>query len=251
MYLLPLSAFMVVYAPMTTTKVPDAEVKPLYEAHMQYGYSRTRRHPSMLSFIFGQKNRTDIIDLSHTKKALEKATKVVADTIVAGKQVLFVGGKNEARGLVRRIAEKVDQPHVSGRWIGGTLSNFAQISKRIKRYDTLTSEKDSGVWQDRYKKKERLMLTRELEKLELMFGGVVSMKELPGLVVIVDPRHELKAVREAQRMNIPIVALANTDCDVQGIAYVVPGNDSSQKSIRCFLEALIGAVTNGTSAKKA
>lgn len=240
----------IVYAPMTT-KAAEADVKPLYEAHMQYGYSRTRRHPSMLAFIFGQKNRTDIIDLAHTKTALDTAAHVVADTIAAGKQVLFVGGKNEARTLLKRTAEKVDQPYVAGRWIGGTLSNFAQISKRIKRHDTLVHEKESGIWQERYKKKERLMLTRELEKLQLMFGGIVSMKELPGLVVIVDPRHEIKAVREAERMHIPVVALANTDCDVQTIAYPVPGNDSAQKSIRFFLDAVIAQTGAAKQHKKA
>lgn len=232
-----------------TTKAAEEQVKPLYEAHLQYGYSRTRRHPSMLPFIFAQKNRTDIIDLAHTKTALDAAAKVLADTIAAGKQVLFVGGKNEARSMVKRVAEKVEQPYVAGRWIGGTLSNFAQISKRIKRHDTLTNEKESGVWQERYKKKERLMLSRELDKLDLMFGGVVSMKELPGLVVVVDPRHEIKAVREAQRTHIPVVALANTDCDVSNITYPVPGNDSSQKSIRFFLDAVVGAVGAGAQKK--
>lgn len=238
---------MVIYRPMIT-KVAEEQVKPLYEAHLQYGYSRTRRHPSMLPFIFAQKNRTDIIDLAHTKSALDTVEKVVADTIAAGKQVLFVGGKNEARTMVKRVAEKIEQPYVAGRWIGGSLSNFPQILKRIKRHDTLTHEKESGVWQDRYKKKERLMLTRELEKLELMFGGIVSMKELPGLVVVVDPRHEIKAVREAQRMHIPVVALANTDCDVSTITYPVPGNDSSQKSIRFFLDSVTSLV--GKSAPK-
>ena len=223
---------------MTQHKGTDAEIKPLFDAHVQYGYSRTRRHPSMLPFICGQKNRTDIIDIARTKTMLDAAAQVVKDTLAAGKQVLFVGGKNEARALLKRAAEKLDQPYVAGRWIGGTLSNFSQMSKRIKRHETLTHEKESGVWETRYKKKERLMLTRELEKLELMFGGIVSMKELPALVVIVDPRHDVAVVREAKRVHIPTIALANTDCDVNDITYPIPGNDSSQKSIRFVLDAL-------------
>lgn len=223
---------------MTQNKGIDADIKPLFEAHLQYGYSRTRRHPSMIPFISGQKNRTDIIDIAQTKERLQKAVEVLKATVGAGKQVLFVGGKNEARALVKRFAEKIDQPYVAGRWIGGTLSNFSQMSKRIKRHDTLTQEKDSGVWETRYKKKERLMLRRELEKLDLMFGGIVSMKELPALVVVIDPRYDDAVVKEAERMHIPVIALANTDCDIATIAYPIPGNDSSQKSIRYVLDAL-------------
>lgn len=224
------------------------KVEELFNAGLAYGYRRARRHPSTAAFIHGQKGGVDVIDLDKTVVQLTVALEVVTKTVASGKKVLFVGGKNEARMIVRASAEKVDHPFVTGRWIGGTLTNFAQISKRLKRLATLIEGKEKGGW-DKYTKLERLMLDRERAKLELMFGGIAELKELPGLLVIVDPRHDETALREARMLNIPVVVLANTDCDISGVTYPVVGNDATASAIRFFMAAVVQAVEAGAATK--
>ncbi len=219
-------------------------IQELFSAGTHFGYTRTRRNPSVVPFLFGQKNRNDIFDLEQTVQKLEEAQGAVADTIAAGKEVLFVAGKNEAFRIVRAAADKAGQPYVCGRWIGGTLTNFKEISKRTKRLDTLRTDKQKGNL-DKYTKKERLLIDREIEDLEETFGGIADMKELPAALFIVDPRHEDIAVREAQTLGIPIIALANSDCDLSRIAFPIPGNDASTKSIQYVADAIVQAVADG------
>ena len=228
----------------------ETTIKKLFEAGAHYGYTRTRRNPTVAPYLFGQKNRTDIFDLETTHKKLEEAKKALAEVAAAGKAILFVGGKNEARILVRHAAERADEPHVVGRWIGGTLTNFKQISKRIKRLETLTEDKEKGNL-DKYTKKERLLIDREIEDLESTFGGIVSMKELPGALFVVDPRHEEIAVNEARIMNIPVVALANSDCDLTHVAHPIPANDATRKSITFFVDEIVTAIAEGKKNRQA
>lgn len=224
-------------------------IQKLFEVGAHFGYTRTRRNPSVQQFIFGQKNRNDIFDLERTSEKLEEAKKAAHDIAASGKDILFVAGKNEARIIMRRAAEKADQPFVCGRWIGGTLTNFKEISKRIKRLETLQNDKEKGNL-DKYTKKERLLIDREIEDLEATFGGIVSMKELPGAMFVVDPRHEDIAVREAHARNIPVIALANSDCDLSMIAYPIPANDATAKSISFFTSEIVAAIEEGKSASK-
>ena len=232
-----------------TTMVDTNTIKKLFEAGAHFGYTRTRRNPTTAPFIFGQKNRNDIFDLELTHKKLEEAKKALAEVVGKGKSVLFVAGKNEARIIMRRAAEKADQPHVTGRWIGGTLTNFKEISKRVKRLETLQGDKEKGNL-DKYTKKERLLIDREIEELDDTFGGIVSMKELPGAMFVVDPRHEDIAVREAFALNIPVIALANSDCDLSMIAHPIPANDATAKSITYFVNEVVAALDAGKSAQK-
>ncbi len=222
----------------------NTSIKKLFEAGAHYGYSRTRRNPTIAAFIVGQKNRNDIFDLEITSEKLDEAKKAVEDTIAKGKCVLFVAGKNEARIIMRRAAEKADQPFVCSRWIGGTLTNFKEIGKRIKRLDTLRTDKEKGNL-DKYTKKERLLIDREIEDLEATFGGIADMKELPGALFVVDPRYQEIAVNEARVVGIPVIALANSDCNVTDVKYPIPGNDATAKSITYFVDEIVAAVDAG------
>ena len=224
------------------------DVKELFNAGLSYGYRRARRHSSTAPFVHGQKGGLDVIDLEKTALQLTKASDAVEKVASTGRKVLFVGGKNEVRQVVKMAAEKADQPFVTGRWIGGTLTNFPQIAKRLKRLASLIEGKEKGGW-DKYTKLERLMLDRERAKLELMFGGIAEMKELPGLVVVVDPRHDDTAVREANKIGIPVVALANTDCDITEITHPIVGNDSTVSAVKYVLNVLVVAVDRGISQK--
>ena len=225
----------------------NTTIQKLFEAGAHFGYSRARRHPTIVPFIFGQKNRNDIFDLELTAEKLEEAKAAIAAIASKGKKILFVAGKNEARITMRNAAEKADVPFVCSRWIGGTLTNFKEISKRLKRLEMLRSDKEKGNL-EKYTKKERLLMDREIDDLEATFGGIADVKELPGALFIIDPRAEEIAVREAHAVGVPIIALANTDCDLSMIAHPIPANDATNKSITFVVNEIVEAVTAGKKA---
>lgn len=216
------------------------DIDTLFDAGAHFGRSKSRRHPSAAPFIFGSKDKNDIFDLTQTALHLVSALEAVGKIAGEGKQILFVGGKPEASAIVKAAAEKAGVPHVSGRWIGGTLTNFRQIKRRIDRLEKLTSERERGEL-DKYTKHERLLIGREIEELEQRFRGIVDMKEKPGVIFVVDLLHEHTAVKEAIDSNIPVIGLGSTDCDFNGIAYPIPANDSSAKSISYFVRAIADA----------
>lgn len=224
-----------------------ADIKTLFEAGAHFGYVRARRHPTASPFLFGTKDRTDIFDLEETTKRLDAASAFVTSVATAGKQVVFVGGKHEATGIVKDVAERVGAPYVAGRWIGGTLTNFKNIRKRIDRLEQLMSERESGAL-EKYTKRERLMIDREITELLGRFGGLVKMKELPAALFIVDTRHENTAVLEANQLKIPVIGLSSSDCDFSLTQYPIPGNDTSVRSIGLVTNAIGDAYTQGKSA---
>ncbi len=219
-------------------QLPD--IKTLFEAGVHYGYSRTKRHSSMVPFIYGSKNRIDIIDIEQTEKHLKEAADLIATAKAGGKTILFVGAKSEIKNLVRDAALSIDMPYVENRWIGGTFTNFGEIKKRVERMEDLETKEEKGelVYQT---KKEKLMIEREIEKLKVMFGGLRNLKKLPDLMVVVDPRKEMIAILEANQLNIPVIALSNTDCDIRNVDVVIPGNDTNQSSVQLVLNTLIEA----------
>jgi small subunit ribosomal protein S2 len=227
-----------------------SDIKSLFEAGAHFGYARARRHPTSQPFLFGTKDRTDIFDLEITEKRLESARAFVSALIGSGRQVLFVGGKNEAIATVRSLAEEVGMPFVAGRWIGGTLTNFKNIRKRIERLERLMKERETGEL-EKYTKRERLMIDREIDELTARFGGLVSMTDLPGALFVVDSRHEETAVREANQLGIPVVGLASSDCNFALVQYPIPANDTSIRSIRYFAEEIAEAVREGKKPAKA
>jgi small subunit ribosomal protein S2 len=220
-------------------------IDALFSVGAHYGYKRSRRHPSVASYIFGLKNRIEIFDLEKTSGLLEAAKVFVQSLGRDGKTLLLIGGKPEAREAVRAAASRLAMPYVAGRWIGGTLTNFSEIKKRVARLEGLRESRETGELARKYTKKERLLLDREIARLEENFGGVTSLAGAPAALFVVDPREEHTAVKEAMRLKVPIVALAGSDCDIAGIDHPIIGNDSSRKSIAFFVEAIREAYEAG------
>ncbi len=208
-----------------------ADTQTLFEAGVHFGRSKSRRHPTASPFIFGTKQKSDLFDLEVTTTKFNAALAKVAEVAASGKQLLFVGGKNEVQNILKTAAQKAGAPFVAGRWIGGTLTNFKQIRRRIDRMEKLTTERDRGE-RTKYTKLERLMLDREIEELEGRFGGLTDMRELPGALFVIDGGHEFIAVEEARQMKIPVIGLLSSDCDFSAVAFPIPGNDSTLKSVR-------------------
>jgi small subunit ribosomal protein S2 len=219
----------------------------LFEAGTHFGYPRRRRHPSAVTFLYGTKDQTDIFDLTQTEIRIEAASAFVASLAQKGIPVLFVSGKNESLTIVKQAAESAGLPYSAGRWIGGTLTNFKNIRKRIARLEKLTVEKESGEL-EKYTKKERLLIDREIEELQARFGGLVSMNDLPGALFVVDTKHEDTAVKEANQLGIPVIGLASSDCDFSLVQYPIPGNDTSIRSVRLIVERIAEAYGEGKRA---
>ncbi|MFA5132389.1 MAG: 30S ribosomal protein S2 [Candidatus Paceibacterota bacterium] len=209
----------------------------LAKAGLQYGYSRTRRHPSVKPFIEGNYNNVDFINLDTTKTQLENATAFLASMHAAGKVILFVGVKPEIRQIVKEVALSLNAPYIAERFIGGTLTNFPQIKKRIEKLHDLLKKKETGELAV-YTKKEQLLIQRDIDRLDRDFGGISSLTNIPSAIVMIDSRHEDMCLKEAKRLHIPVVALCNTDCTLEGIEYPVVGNDGSVASVRFVLETI-------------
>ena len=230
---------------MTTSATAD--IKTLFDAGAHVGYARTRRHPSADPFLYATKDRTDIFNLEETTKRLEKATAFAATLAESGKQIIFVGGKHEAQEAVKAAAERAGLPYVAGRWIGGTLTNFKIIRKRIVLLEKRMKEREMGELA-KYTKKERLMIDREIDELLARFGGIVSVRDLPAALFVVDTRHEKTAVQEANQLNIPVIGLSSSDCDFALVQYPIPANDTSVKSVRLIVDEMAEAYTKGKRA---
>ncbi len=209
----------------------------LKNAGLQYGYSRTRRHPSTKPFIEGNHNGVDFINLEKTQEQLENALTFLSSMKNAGKVILFVGVKPEIRQIVKEVALSLNAPYIAERFIGGTLTNFPQIKKRIEKLHELLKKKETGEL-NVYTKKEQLLIQRDIDRLDRDFGGISSLTNIPHAIVVIDPRHEDMCIKEAKRLHIPVVALSNTDCKIDGIEYPIVGNDGSVSSIRFVLEAI-------------
>ncbi|MBX4189386.1 30S ribosomal protein S2, partial [Candidatus Parcubacteria bacterium] len=198
--------------------------------------------------IFGAKNNLEIFDLEKTSKELEKALAFIEEKGKEGVSVLFVGGKSEAREAIRLAGTELNMPFVAGRWIGGSLTNYPEIKKRIVKLEELTSAREKGEL-GKYTKKERLLIDREIDKLTLYFSGLSTMKALPKVMVVVDPKKEHIAVDEAHRINIPVVALSGSDNNLHAVEYAIPGNDSSKNSVALIISKIVLAYKKGTEAR--
>lgn len=233
----------------TQEKAQSKIVEALFKVGAHFGYNKSRRHPSSSHYIFGAKNKVEIFDLEETEKALESAKSFVKSIGSTGKQILFVAGKNEAKEVVKSAAESAGLPFVAGRFIGGSLTNFSEIRKRIDRLERLLSERASGEL-TKYTKKERLLIDREIVELEDRFGGIVSMRSLPAAVFVIDSKKEHIAIAEARHMNIPTIALTNSDCDISLVNYPIPGNDALKSSIEYFVNEIASAYKEGSKEQK-
>lgn len=221
----------------------------MFKVGAHFGLGRARRHPSTAEYIFGAKNKVEIFDLEKTSVLLDKAKEFVKTVAASGGMVLFAGSKNESLTAIKDAAMRLDQPYVAGRWIGGTLTNFPQIRKRVERMEDLISKREKGELA-KYTKKERLLIDREIAKLERFFLGLVVMKQKPKAVFVIDPKKEMIAVREAKHENIPVIALAGSDCDISLVDYPIVGNDTARASIAFFVKEIADAYEAGRLSKK-
>ena len=222
----------------------DGVIEEMFKAGAQYGYSKTRRHPSVSSFIHTTKNKTDIIDLEKTSVMLADASLFVKELGSKNKVILFVGTKPEAQGIVKSAAESLNMPYVTERWIGGTLSNFVEIKKRIAELENYHKDSASGELQ-KYTKKERVVLAKKMEKLAKYYTGLLSLKKTPDALFIVDAKAEHIGATEARKSSIPVVALVNSDTNIKGIDYPIIANDGAIPSIKFFVDSIIKAYKAG------
>ncbi len=218
-----------------------ATMKQLLEAGVHFGHQTRRWNPKMRDYIFGERNGIHIIDLAQTVSRLEAALEFVRDTIRHGDSVLFVGTKKQAQESLKEAAERSGQHYVNNRWLGGMLTNFTTIKRRVQRLDALEARRDAGEF-ERLTKKEASKLTEEIEKLNHALGGIRRMRRLPGALFVVDPHRESIAVAEARRLEIPIVAITDTNCDPDLIDWVIPGNDDAIRSVKLMCSLVADAV---------
>jgi small subunit ribosomal protein S2 len=219
-------------------------IDSMFTAGAHFAFSRSRRHPTMAPYIFGVKNKVEIFDLEKTTTLLDSAKEFAKNLGKENKMILFVGGKSEARNAVKNGAMSINMPFVDGRWIGGTLTNFASLRKRVEKMEKLTLEREKGELA-KYTKKERLLIDREIANLERFFSGVASMKDIPKALFVIDPKKEKNAVKEARDMGVPVIALLGSDCNIKEVTHPLVGNDSSETSIQFFVNEIIKAYSEG------
>ena len=219
-------------------------MKQLLEAGVHFGHQTRRWNPKMAEYIFTERNGIYIIDLQKTVKKLEEAYSFIRDLSMEGKPVLFVGTKKQAQDSVKEEAERAGAYFVNARWLGGMLTNFRTIHRRIDRLNQLKNMEADGTF-ELLPKKEVIKLRLEIEKLEKFLGGIKDMKQLPGALFIVDPRKERIAVAEAKKLGIPIVAIVDTNCDPDEIDYVIPGNDDAIRAVKLISATIANAIAEG------
>ena len=224
-------------------------MKQLLEAGVHFGHQTRRWNPKMATYIFTERNGIYIIDLQKTVKKLEEAYFFVRDMAASGESILFVGTKKQAQDAIKEEAERCGQFYVNARWLGGMLTNFKTMRTRIDRLNQLKTMQADGTF-DMLPKKEVIKHLGEIEKLEKYLGGVKEMKKLPGALFIVDTRKERNAIAEAHRLGIPVVAIADTNCDPDEIDYVIPGNDDAIRAVKLISGAMADAVLEGKQGKQ-
>jgi small subunit ribosomal protein S2 len=230
------------------TAQTGSTLERLFKAGAHFAQVRSRRHPSMKPYIIGSRARMEIIDLSKTDEQLEAAKKALTALAKDGRKVLFVGGKAEIASLVRDAAERIGQPFVAGRWLGGTISNFVEIKKRIDRLADLLAKRESGELAKIYTKLERVKIDREIARLSERLHGLESLEKKPDALVIVDTKHEKHATKEANDAGIPVIAIMGSDNDVHDATYPVVVNDASRDAVSLVLGELTSAFEEGRKA---
>ena len=223
--------------------LPDFTMRQLLEAGAHFGHQSHRWNPKMESFIFGIRNGVHIIDLGQTVPLMHRGLQAISDTVARGGRVLFVGTKRQAADQIAEAARRSAQYFVNARWLGGMLTNWKTISNSIKRLREVDETLASGA--QGLTKKERLMLSRERDKLDRTLGGIKDMGGTPDLIFVIDTNKEQLAIEEARKLGIPVVAIVDTNCDPEDIEYVIPGNDDAIRAIRLFTQKTADAVLEG------
>lgn len=227
----------------------NVQIEDLLLAGSHFGHLTRRWNPKMKKYIFMERNGIHIIDLKKTREMLQDSCNSVSKITADGKKLLFVGTKKQAKQIIRDEAERCGAFYVSERWLGGMLTNFNTVRKSIKKLTTLQKMEEDGTI-DRFVKKERLIMGREKEKLDKVLSGIVNMTKLPGAIFLVDVKKEHIAIEEARKLNIPVYAIVDTNCDPDLIDYAIPANDDAVKSIEVITRAIADAVIDGQSLAK-
>jgi small subunit ribosomal protein S2 len=226
--------------------LPEYSMRQLLEAGVHFGHQAHRWNPKMAGYIFGVRNNIHIIDLAQSVPMLHRALQAVSDTVAKGGRILFVGTKRQAQDSIADAAKRCAQYYVNSRWLGGTLTNWKTISQSINRLRKLDDMLGSGEAQG-YTKKERLTLQRERDKLNRSLGGIKDMGGLPDLLFVIDTNKEDIAIKEARRLNIPVAAVVDTNCDPEGITFLVPGNDDASRAVNLYCDLIARAAIDGIS----
>ncbi|MFH1426946.1 MAG: 30S ribosomal protein S2 [Patescibacteria group bacterium] len=229
------------------TKIPTIE--EMLKAGMHFGHRTSKWHPKMEPFIFTARRGVYIIDLVKTEKMLITALDFIKKLTSEGKVILFVGTKNQVKIPLKKIAEEVGMPYVTGKWLGGCLTNFLVVKKSIKKYQNLVKQRQDGKL-DKYTKMERLEFDREIERLELKVGGLVNLTKLPDAIFVWDIKKENTTVVEARKKNIPLIAICDTNVNPTNINYVIPGNDDATKTIKLILNVIKEAILKAKEEKE-
>jgi small subunit ribosomal protein S2 len=230
--------------------MPVVSMKSLLETGVHFGHRSRKWNPKMKPYIFTERNGIHIIDLQQTIVFIDEIYGVVRDTVADGGSLLFVGTKRQAQETIAAEATRCGMPYVNQRWLGGTLTNWRTVRGRLETMKTLERQREEGAF-DQLTKKERLLLDRKMEKLELRFGGMRNMSRLPDLVFVVDVRREETAVKEANILHLPVIALVDTNCDPDPIDFVIPANDDAIRAIKLLTAKMADAVLEGVAMRKA
>jgi len=220
------------------------------KAGVHFGHPKAKWHPKMAPFIFTHKNKVHIINLEQTQVQLEKVLGFIKETAARGGVILFLGTKKQAQGIVKEAATKCGMPYITERWLGGTLTNSRSVLALAQKYKRMKTERDKGLL-ERYTKRERLKYERKIDKLEPLVGGIEDMKKIPDAVFVVDVKNEKTAVVEANKVNVPVAALCDTNINPSRIAYPIPANDDAIKSIKLLTDLVAEAVLEGKASAKA
>ena len=225
-------------------------MKQLLEAGVHFGHQTSRWNPKMKKYIYGARNNIHIVDLQITVEEIEKAYKFVVEAAKEGKTVLFVGTKKQAQEAIAQEAERCGQYYINYRWLGGTLTNFKTIRSRVERLNKLDNMEKTGEF-DLLPKKEVIALKAERDKLNTILGGIRNMHSLPGVLFVVDPNCEEIAIKEAKKLNIPVVAITDTNCNPDNIDYVIPGNDDAIRAVKLVASIIADAVIEANQGEDA
>ena len=228
----------------------DVDIKKLLEAGAHFGHKTSRWHPKMAPYIHSKRGGSHIIDLTKTVSALDEALAFIQETASAGKQVLLVGTKRQAQDIVRAAAEETKMPFVTNRWLGGMLTNWNTIGGRVKHLKDLEARMESGELANKYNKLEIQRFQEEIDQLNTLYGGIKDMNSRPGVVFIADVVHDVNALREANKMNIPVVALVDTNADPSNVRYPIPCNDDAIKAIQLVVDYVKQAIESGKAKAK-
>jgi small subunit ribosomal protein S2 len=221
------------------------DIKQLLEAGVHFGHKTSRWHPKMAPYIHSKRQESHIIDLVKTVEGLEAALPVITKVAASGKQILFVGTKKQAKDIVRAAAEKANQPFVTERWIGGMLTNVATVNQQVKKLKDLEKRMENGDLEKRYNKLEVQRFQEEIDELNIKYGGIKNLNGRPGLVIVTDVLTDANAIKEANVLGVPVVALVDTNADPTPVQYVIPANDDAIKGLQLLLDYFVEAVAEG------